>query len=259
VASLLATGSSRSATGALEMLTACMLPLRIKMERQHRSSAATALYKVAPVPMSQLGIVWRRHARPLCAARMRRSYAMFVWNVLLVRHDLVAMTRLDMIPHVRPQLQHQHQQTHIHAHWAPIVQLSQKMLAMNQHGLTLIMASFAVIVKCWSTGRKTSIKVAQGTAKLLAWLVQALGTNNRTPAHPRVGLLTVRADTPAPTVGLGAWQCATTKSNQMTPYASARLIRGLLRILPMPAVGHMTVLTTTSPGAMAAQSPANRW
>ena len=92
---------------------------------------------------------------------------MFVWHVLLVRHDLVAVTRLDLIPHVRPQLQHQ---------------LSRQMLAMNRHGLTLIMASFAVIVKCWSTGWNTSIKVAQGTAKLLAWLVQALGKKRATLA-----------------------------------------------------------------------------
>ena len=58
---------------------------------------------------------------------------------------------------------------------ARVIVVTRRALAMNPHGLTKIMASFAVIVKCWSTTLRRRINLATGIAKLLAWPVQALG------------------------------------------------------------------------------------
>ena len=66
---------------------------------------------------------------------------------------------------------------------ARVIVVTRRTLAMNPHGLTKIMASFAVIVKCWSTTLTRRINLATGIAKLVAWPVQALGKKKMTLAQ----------------------------------------------------------------------------
>ena len=50
---------------------------------------------------------------------------------------------------------------------ARVIVVTRRTLAMNPHGLTKIMASFAVIVKCWSTTLKRRKKSCNGYCQAL--------------------------------------------------------------------------------------------